>query len=496
MQHPLKKKPRRRLARRWIVLASFAALALAAVFLRSALNARDSRPALKVSSPAGNVRALEIRDASTLKSVSMRPYGGEPYELRMDGGHLRLVQGEELTALDETSEQTLLQALTEVVVQGTVADDVSEVAGRLSDMGLSPALASAVLRYTDGTEATLEVGETVPNTTYAYFRWSGDPGVHMCDMGIADAFGLSAERLLPIAQLQVAPSLVETLRLQNANGDCLFRFENGATGYLETPIVYPLSESGLASLLSALQNLRLGTYQGPVTDANRADLGFDAPLCVLEVRQKAGVINDIDRQGALITSQREASVLRLVFGRQEEAFFYTCEYDGGCYLVSRFLAEALVTARWADALSRNPAGLGDEVLACSRLRTAEQVLTLEVERTERVQRNNDLATDENGALLWDTTARLNGAQITQERLNAWLDALNAFTAAGELPEGFSLPQGAQPRWSLRLLTQSGRERTIEAYRMDAFSDALAVDGVLFHYAHEDAIDALLTALGD
>jgi len=492
MQHPPKKRVSTPWSARGRALLAFAALLAAAGFAAFVLSTQRERPVPVVENPASAERTLDVREADSLASVSVSPCYGEPYELEMRDGHLWLVGQDGPSALDESREQELLNALTQVVVQGTVTEDASEVEAHLEDMGLAPALASATVRYTDGTNATLEVGASVPHTPYSYFRWSGDPGVYMCGPDILDLLSLSAQRLLPVAELQISPSLVESLRLTNQGGALLFHFSGGASGTLEEPFAYPLSSDGVSSLLGALQNVRLGTFQAVLTEENRAQYGFDDPLCILEITQKAGEVNEIDENGALFTARHEAQQLRLVLGRAEDDYFYTCAYEGSCYLVSRFLVEVLVSAQSGSFLTRNPARLDDGTLVQARLRTQTEELLLEVDRAERVLANNELATDAAGDVLWEVSARLNGESITEDQLNAFQDQLNALTVAGDLQEDFIPDPDAAPRWTLILQTDSGEERTLEAYRMDAFSDALFLNGVSRHYVHADAIDALLT----
>lgn len=495
MQHPPKKRLAGPRSPRALILVLIAVLVLAAVFAALALRAQRKQPVAIVENPAYQVRTLELRQPASLASVSVSPSSGAPYELEMRDGHLCLVQPTGPVALDEEREQELLDALTQIVVQGTVAQDVSEVSEYLEDMGLAPARASATVRYTDGTEAKIEVGASVPHTTYAYYRWSGDAGVHMCDVGIADTLALNAERLLPVPDLQIHPSLVESLRLTNQSGELLFHFEGGASGTLESPFAYPLSSDGVNTLLSALQNFRLGAYQAVLTEENMAEYGFDHPLCVLDVGQKAGSINEVDENGALVTVTHEASQLRLSLGRAEGDYFYTCAYEGNCYLVSRFLVEALVKAQSGSHLTRNPALLADDTLARARLCVQGEEHLLEVERSERVLANNELATDAAGDVIWEVSALWDGESLTEEQLDAFEDLLSALTVAGDLPQNFVvLAADAEPRWTLTLETASGEVRTLEAYRMDAFSDALLLNGVARHYLHADAIDALLTFL--
>lgn len=493
MQHPPKKRVSAPWSARRRAFLSLTALALAAGFAALGLSQRE-RPVPAVENPASAERTLDVREADTLASVSVSPYYDEPYELEMRNGHLWLRGQDGPSALDESRERELLDALTRVVVQDTVAEDASEVQEHLEEMGLAPALASATVRYTDGTQAIFEVGASVPHTPYTYFRWSGDSGVHMCTPDILDALSLSAQQLLPVAELQISPSLVESLRLTNQSGALLFRFSGGASGTLEEPFAYPLASEGVSSLLSALQNVRLGSFQAVLTEENRAQYGFDNPVCVLEIAQKAGEVNEIDENGALFMAKHEAKHLRLELGRAEDAYYYTCAYEGSCYLVSRFLVEVLVKAQSGSFLTRNPARMDDGTLVQAHLRTQTEELLLKVDRSEQVLANNELATDAAGNILWDVAARLNGETITEEQLNAFLDQLNLLAVAGDLQEDFVPAPDAVPRWTLVLQTDSGQERTLEAYRMDAFSDALFLNGVSRHYVHADAIDALLTFL--
>ncbi len=51
--------------------------------------------------------------------------------------------------------------------------------------------------------------------------------------------------------------------------------------------------------------------------------------------------------------------------------------------------------------------------------------------------------------------------------------------------------GKSPRWQIVLTTEGGTVRTIAAYPLDTFSDALMVDGVIRYYVHIEALDSVL-----
>lgn len=477
-----------------LVLTAALALAVAFILLLPAIRERYPSAKVQVEVIPSTFRTLEVRKAQEISSVTVYPAAADSYTLRMRDGALYLELEGELRDINDLYAQELLEVFTHIVAQETVTEDASEVEEHLLDMGLAPAKAKAVIRYQDGSEATLEVGGPVPHTTYAYYRWSGDPGIYMCDVGITEALALTQSHLLPVSQPVVYPSLVSGLRLANAKGESRFAFEAGTTGALVEPFAYPLADTAVDQLLSAVENFRLGTREDVITDENRAFYGFDQPLCTVEIHQQAGVTNQIGADGALTTAQVPAQSLRFVIGRAQGDYFYTCEYEGDCYFISRFLAETLVGVDRDSLLSRNPASMGDALIASVAISAPEGTLAVDVLRAERVLPNNQLEMDENGNLAYDTLIAINGQEGTQEQLDELISRLQTLTAAGSVPDDFALADAAQPRWSITVETTGGDVRQIDAYRMDAFSDALVVDGVMRHYVHSDAIDVVTAGL--
>lgn len=494
MQHPPKRLHQKKNGKRLAILATLLLLMTAALLwlLPTVRTRHASTPAHTETAEA--FRTLEAREANELLSVTVYPDGASSYTLEVRDGTLYLQKGGELLDVNDVYADELLEVFTRIVSQETVTQNVKEVEEHLSDMGLAPARAKAVIRYQDGTEALLEVGATVPNTTYAYFRWSGDPGVYMCDVGVKEAFALTENHLLPVVQPEIHASLVEEVRLTNAAGESTFRFASGASGQLVQPYAYPLSQAGTEQLLSALENFRLGTREAEVTEENRAQYGFQDPLCIVEIDQRAGYVNQIAEDGALASAQVDAQSLRFVIGRAEGDYFYTCEYEGDCYFISRFLTETLVKADRETLLTRTPADMGDVMIASIALEAPQGAWAVDVLRAEKVLPNNELEVDENGQVAYDTLVLINGEEKPEELFTALCDRLYALTVAGNVPENFVLSEGAEPRWSLTVETTSATKRQIDAYRMDAFSDALAVDGVMRHYVHSDAIDVLIAGL--
>ena len=492
MQHPpkvdLKKK---HTVWVWVGAVSALAVAVALLVLIPIIQKRYPAENQTISVADQPVRTLELTDASRVESVTVYPQGEESYTLLMQDGQLYADTPAGPAQLNQDYATELLKAVTEITVQGVVADDQREVQEHLEEMGLEPPVSRAVVRYADGSEQTIEIGNQVPGTAYSYYRWSGADGVYMCDEGIRDALNRSYKRLLPLTQPEIVGSLLTRLSLDEMT-ICFDADETGQLqGTLTNPYIYPVSASETQNLVTLLENFRLGTQEPKITEQNKEVYGFDDPLCVVEVQTKEGTASSVDEDGQLTMYQVPAQSLRFVIGREEGDYFYTCEYNGGYYLISRFLAEGLVTANPGGLATRNPANLGDAFITGVSIETAGDTLQVQVSRTQRVLPNNEVETDTDGTALYDTTILFNGETASQERLDELLDHLSQLTVNGDAPANWLPTAQEKPRWTIRLQTEGGQQRVIEAYRLDAFTDVLCVDGVSLHTVDDEAIARIL-----
>lgn len=486
MQHPSKKtihKRKKGMVSVWLFLALAAAEAF--VLLIPSIEQRyPVQPPLSPNAP--QTQQLYTRLAEEVERISLNGFS-----LCMQNGELMLERESGNVSIDEEYAADLLEMAVSVTAQGAVADTASEVEAHLKDMGLDPAQRQMQVRYTDGTETTLEIGAKIPNTPYFYFRFSEANGIYMADSGMADTLGLTEKRLLPVTQPDWTAALVDGLSIANAAGESVFAFAGGTSGVLLSPVDYPIRSDTAQTLLTALSNFRLGTREAEATEESRIAYGLNDPLCVLNVHQQSGTMTTIDAQGALRMEETPEKSFRFVIGREEGDFFYTCEFDGNIYLVSRFLAETLVKADWRTLVSRTPANLGDALLTAIRVETETAVVDYRMTRKEKVLANNELEVDENGQMVYELNVQKNGQPCSQEELSELLDRLNSLTIAGDLPQEYAVSE--KPRWRITLSAE-GETRVLEGFRLDAFSDALAVNGTFLHYLHSDSIDSLMAGL--
>lgn len=497
MEHPLKNKQRKPLRPAWlaVMLLAAALVLLALVLLWPRLFPTPVKQLYPDPVAVLPYETLHQNDTEQLSAITVEPLGGESYTLRHTGGTLLLETEEGLLDINDSLCASFLEATTTIAVENVVTRDATEVAEHLSDMGLEPPQITVRIAYTDGREELFHIGGNVPNTTYSYFRWSGDEGIYMCDAGIPELFSYTANQLLPFSQPTLISSLVDRLTIANEAGQLelsLRRDSLGNTaGQLHSPISYPINNDSAAALYTALENFRLGTLLGDAA-ALSGELGFDAPVCTVDIHQQEGMFTRINEEGQLVVENTPAQQLRFVFGRPEDEYFYTCAYEGKAYLVSRFLVEGLVAAAPEALLTAHPADLGGWPAQIA-LETPSGSLTVTVRQELRLQENGEPEENEDGEWIYDTIATLDGQPLPAQQAEALVKRLRALSFSGRLPEGWS-PGEAAPRWKLTLTDADGNARTLAAYRLDAFSDAVTVDGVALHYCYVEALDAALGEL--
>lgn len=496
MQHPLKTKEKKTMPLKWLVLA----LLLAAVVLLAVLLVWPKLFPAPVTQlypepvPELPFETLQENDAEQLKSITVSHESGESYTLVYREGALLLEKEGALLDINDSLCADFLEAAATIAVENVVTRDSAEVAEHLSEMGLDDPRIAVEILYADGRENRLYIGGSVPNTTYSYFRWSGDEGIYMCDAGIGELFGHTANQLLPVTQPSLTPALVDRLTISNEAGETELTLKRNAagdtSGQLLSPVCYPMDGSAAAALYTSLENFRLGTLLGDA--ASQAEtVGFDSPVCILDIHQQEGRYTRINDAGELVVETSPALQLRFVFGRTEGDYFYTCAYEGQAYLVSRFLVESMVNAAPETLQTTHPADMGGWPARID-VETEGGSLAVEIRQELRMQENGEPELNEDEEWIYDTIATLNGETLSAIKAEALVQRLRSLSFSGRLPDGWTA-EGLVPRWKMTLTDPDGNTRTLTAYRLDAFSDAVAVDGTALHYCY---VEALAAALGE
>ena len=134
MQHPLKKRPKRRPRPRLLLILTGVGVALAAAalfFLLPAIKARFPAETALPLETGPESRTLYLGDSSQLDSIVISQQEGDRYTLRMQDGHLVLERGGQWLTVSDYQEEAILKAVTQLVMPGVVTEDEAEVAGQL-----------------------------------------------------------------------------------------------------------------------------------------------------------------------------------------------------------------------------------------------------------------------------------------------------------------------------------------------------------------------------
>ena len=300
-------------------------------------------------------------------------------------------------------------------------------------------------------------------------------------------------------QPEISTALVDNVRLEKTDETVNVRFTVDSAGYasaaLTEPDAYPMDAEKAQSLQSALSNFRLGTLEGTLTDENRARYGLETPLAVLTLHQQAGYASHTNEEGQIISEELAEREFVFTFGDWGSDYFYSCAYEGRVYQVSRLLTETLVQGSWENWYAARPADLGNAELRSIQILRGSGSLEWQKTKIERVLANNELETDTDGNVIYDETVTLNGQEVAAEQMETLADRLASLTVSGKIPEDYST-EGRSPRWQVVLTTEGGTVRTLAAYPLDTFSDALMVDGIIRYYVHIEALDSALGELSD
>ena len=437
--------------------------------------------------------ALATYSPNSVERITIFPKGMQHYSFIAKDNHLFLEHGEAILAIDPLFESSLIKAVSEITVKEKVSDNLDNE--QITAMGLDAPLSNIFVDYKDGSKISFTIGEVVPHLGYHYFISSIDSAVYYYNKGMAELFFKEKESFLPVENIPIDISLLSHLRIENKENPLEIAFTKNSTGQamgeLVFPFYYPVDSEITANILSALDQFFLGTYRGKITDENREQLGFNSPLATFYISQNAGASYNDDANGVFTEKNKQSEEIKLIIGKKQGEHYYTCAYNNSYYDINAYLFNSLLSLTPENCLSKNPFNMGETLFNRITFEMGNTILDFKFVHTEKVLSNNQLALDEKGNVILETTASLNGTNIPTKQLTAFLERLNEFTVTDLLPDSF-IPSNSLPRWKLTLQTYTGKTRTIIAYSMDAFSDALVVEEIFQQYSDKEAISLVFS----
>ncbi len=459
---------------------------------------RSQTSSIEIPSKTATKEILYTSDVADVESITVMQRDGETYTLVNREDSLYLLIDDEERIINQTYSATILSTVTLISVEDTVSKTLAEVEEYLPDMGLVDPALIVETTFSDGRIETMTIGDTVPLTTYYYYQWSGKDGIYMCNLSIAELFWMPQNQLLPMDQPTFASTLIDRVTMDYGDDniiDMTFTTDDLGliSGMMQSPVVYPMDATASENLLLQIEQFSLGSYEGLATEESMEAYGLNDPFVTLTVHQQAGAYNAVDEEGQLIAQVIEEQEITLVVGSVINEHYYSCQYLDSIYLISGVWFSILLDKEPDDYVTLTPLNLGNAAISSMVFQIGEGALDIRVSYTEEVLENNELALDEDGNILYNVTATCNGEEMTEDEMYSLFVRLQSFQVRGNMEDldATFTTTNRVPRWQLTLVTVGGTTRTVSAYTVDYYTDALVVDGVLMHYADVQQIEIAL-----
>ena len=163
--------------------------------------------------------AILSRSPEEIASVTIHHRGQEPWTIiRNDTGETRL-QGAEGWTVKERLANQIQNALANLVYEDIVTEDPAEYMDRLDVFGLEDPYITAEIRFTDGQEITVRLGDEVPvEKQVRYMLIDGDNRLYAAAYSLADDLEVEKEALHPVNQPEIYPVLLDRITVYDRNG--------------------------------------------------------------------------------------------------------------------------------------------------------------------------------------------------------------------------------------------------------------------------------------
>ena len=473
-----------------IVTVVFLTLVLACY---QAVTRDDPLPA----APAPEQGVLIARETAEVERIEVQLRAGEGWAAVQTAPDTLTIEGDPPVTADSAVAARLLQAVAVIGYNEVLAEDLQALSAPAAEFGLENPREVLTVRYTDGTELTVRIGDRFSDgdETFYYMTADGDSRLLALDVGTAEDLTVDRALLRPVRQPSIQRARIDRISVTLPEEERVWALEGSVTDpdaadrwVLEKPVRYPADGTALENLRKNAANLRLGAFVAEAAPETLTAYGFDSPRAVIEVRMAEGTTLVTGADGALEERDWPGETVTFTLGGAKNDMVDYILFEGDICTVSHFLLSGILDTKPLATLTRYPV-----LTALSNLRSltwtdAEGTTRWEVERTEQVAPNNDLVLDAEGNPVWDVTLTRNGAPADWDAFGAAYQRLLVVRVSGVLPADWQTEEA--PHTLLTFATETGATHTIALYTFDALHDAVAVDGSCVFYLVRGGLGSL------
>ena len=412
---------------------------------------------------------LLAREPGDIREVTLTFRDGESWSIRQEeNGDVRLTGTAEEAEADWTANPQLtdpmLDALAHLSYEEVLTEDPSDYRDQLADFGLSPAKLTAAVRFADGTETVLRIGnEADEEGNVCYLLREEDPRLYAVSASTVRDLSVEKALLHPIPEPEIHAALLDRITVRDAEGKVTAEWaldglitdqDAGVNWRITVPLTYPADEETIANLKKSAENLRLGAWAGTAAET-LPETGS------LTFHMAAGSMGKVSESGVYDVTDHEAREVTLVFRGQKNEMSDYVSFEGETYAISHFSVAVFTETEPLSTAARYP------------------VLTpLDSLESMTVEEDGNLTAYTLNREGEEPVCLKNGEDFPYDAFAAAYARLLVVTVSGKLPEDAVY---GKTHTKYAFCTVSGRTHTVELKDFDGLHDAVTVDGQTLFY---------------
>lgn len=487
MQTPIRKKKRTYKNKKHIIALLLLIALLAAGFGLWYAKVQESLPYAAPDVPLSS-QTLWDMPSSEIASIAVEQQNEESYVLTQQNGALWLPDA--LQPIDASMADDIFSALSPLVADDVITDDITPYQDHLDDFGLASPFMTLTVTNTAGKVSRIIIGDMLHETERRYFLIEGDKRLYACSTPLYTSFNFDYHLFYAVEQPTLFSSYIDSILLQTGDGKTCFEYRladgftyNDHTSdaaivnsfFLSEPVRYPAQSEWIKPFLTALENFILGPIIAKDTSDNRIAYGLEPAEYILTVHQREGFQNTTDSQGTIVRTLIPETTHTFFLGDEHDEVTRYLAANGEIHLFNAFQLSFVYDLNALETLVRQPLNIPIDLL--SSLIVDDDVY--EIKRVERLKANNEFETDANGNILYDVSVTQNGLHYDYDLFKSRYEKLMTITVSGNLPQDF-IPS-AHPTQTICILLTTGESREITLTPYDNFHNAIGIDGVYLHY---------------
>lgn len=419
---------------------------------------------------------LSNRASEEVTSINVSGPYDTPYTLRRDAKGEWQMEGNPGFNFRQTMLDAMINNAAVIITDDTIGKLSEHSDWHTDDFGLQDGCLRVDAGYSDGRHLVFRLGDPIPEETPGYFfMLEGDDRIFTMSSDVFEAYANTRMALHTVSEPSLKGDLIDRISFSGQNPFTLERSSDG--WYLTDPVIYPLADSAVSSLLTKLEGIRFAQYMGQAEDCNLPSLGLDPAERTLTLVIAESTVTGYDADSKVIGSTLlPAYQLELSIGHEESEIVFYCLYRGEVNKATTFSAGFLRTQDWNNLLLAAPFNYDiSEIQSLTWSQNGKtQVYSLSF--SERILPNNELERDENGNVIYDVNVSCNGQNTDSEAFAAAYGRLCALRMEDRLPADYSLSQ-EEPLLTVEITRNDGKQRTVTLLPLDALHDIVSVNGV-------------------